>query len=175
MAVEPIEITYDLTYDDYRQALRRVNRSMRLLVDVFGLGMLGIGTLCVAFPTVGDLLGGESLYFIIGLLLLIAPRLSRWRAARRLWPETSRLSGSGVMRFDDSQITQKTNLIHAQYDWSVFTSFEQTTDLLLLHLPHKRLLVIPRRCMDSSAKTEALLNIFKAKLPELGDRKAPKV
>ncbi|MGA2231874.1 MAG: YcxB family protein [Tepidisphaeraceae bacterium] len=165
MAVESVKIAYDLTFDDYRGAARRANRGILFLMDIGAVLMFAIGILCVAVPSVGDLLGGEWLYFITGTLLA-SPRVTQAYQLRRTWPEVQRISGAGIIRFYEAQVVHETKLIQAQYDWSVFTGYQQTDKLMLLCLRQKHLLIIPKRCLDSSGKTEALLNIVKIKLPQ---------
>jgi hypothetical protein len=150
-----MEVTYQITSRDLKQALRCVALPKRLVWQYGWILQLLLCTVpgALALALVGEILVPLVMWSVLVLLIAI-----RWLAARTHRPDDTLLAPAMTLRMTPDFLESSSSLRCGRRHWSQVIDVVEKPDFLALVLPRRRMLPIPGRAFASSEEMRRFAN-----------------
>lgn len=152
---EPVTVSGSITVDEFKKYqayhVRRINLSFFFVVLV---------VFTLMFVSVIDAIWFISIWFAAlfalvpsGLFLLFVKTLNRYRAKKEFESDPIALNEM-TYTFSEEGVHQKVRRSDNYYEWSDFSSFQETPELFLLYVSKRKAILLPKRFFRSNEQQE---------------------
>ena len=168
-----MQITYELSFDDYRAAqLLHVKRSlwlrlMRILTHVI-LPICGLCFLVLALTFMGDKKSFDFMVIMLmcGLYLVLCPLYLNWRL-KRCYKRTRSGKDNCTATFSEERILIDAGNMKSEFDWTAVHFLREDKKVFMLYLAPAKFIAIPKRVCTES-QVEELRSLFQQQIKPAG-------